>query len=365
MDVLYSFIGVNKKLDRLARDITFTQSINLVTTLSNEHNNSILDRFCLLILQRIQHNIECLTLNSLSVDRVLRTGNYSRLHKLSLVNLPIEMACRIFNDESSLVYIISHQITHLIVTINMDNIAEDILEMFKNVFTNIFRMFRNLIDFNYSWYSDLSYSAKAFIDLPFRPFYASNISCLNVRLNDLNDCICLLNGHLSQLHTFIVEIDWIRKTSVALNNKEIVPNLKCFSLISFRQTIEYDAKIVPLLRHMSKLEKLTLSLIVDRRNSFIDGNHLVNDILSKMLDLHTFIFNIITDRVIIEEEFLPTSDYILRPLIEKGYNAECYTDYSPMNNSQCHIYSLPFTFERMHMLTNKGGDPKTMNFSTI
>ncbi|CAF3885946.1 unnamed protein product, partial [Rotaria sp. Silwood1] len=56
-----------------------------------------------------------------------------------------------------------------------------------------------------------------------------------------------------------------------------VSNLKCFSLISFRETIEYDNKIVPLLR----------------RISFIDGNHLVNDILSNMSHLHTFIFNII------------------------------------------------------------------------
>ncbi|CAF4348834.1 unnamed protein product, partial [Adineta steineri] len=72
------------------------------TTLSNEHHNSILDRFCLLILQRIQHNIECLTLDSLSVDRVLRIGNYSKLHNLILVNLPIEMACRIFNGMLSI-----------------------------------------------------------------------------------------------------------------------------------------------------------------------------------------------------------------------------------------------------------------------
>ncbi|CAF1368911.1 unnamed protein product [Adineta steineri] len=356
MDVLYSCIGVNKKLDRLARDITFTQSINLVTTLSNEYDNSILDRFCLLILQRIQHNIQCLTFNSLSVERVLRIGNYSKLHKLSLVNLPIEMACHIFNDESSLVYSLRQQISHLTVTINIDNIAEDILEMFKNVFTNIFRMFKNLIDFNYSWYSHIWYSATAFIDLPSRPCYASNISCLNVRLNNLNDCICLLNADLSQLHTFIVEIDRISKTLMALNNTEIVSNLKCFSLISFRETIEYDTKIVPLLRHMSKLEKLTLSLIVDRRNSFIDGHHLVNDVLSEMSHLHTFIFNIITDRVIIEEEFLPTRDNILCPLIEKGYNADCYTDYCTINKGQCHIYSLPLTLERMDVFTNKFPD---------
>ncbi|CAF4018266.1 unnamed protein product, partial [Adineta steineri] len=186
--------------------------------------------------------------------------------------------------------------------------------------------------------------------------YASNISCLNVRLNNLNDCICLLNADLSQLHTFIVEIERISKTGMALNNTEIVSNLKCFSLISFRETIEYDTKIVPLLRHMSKLEKLTLSLIVDRRNSFIDGHYLVNDILSNMSHLHTFIFNIITKRVIIDEEFVPTRDNILHPLIEKGYNADCYTDYCTISNGQCHIYSLPFTLECMHTFTNKFPD---------
>jgi hypothetical protein len=140
-----------------------------------------------------------------------------------------------------------------------------------------------------------------------------------------------------------------------------VSNLKCFSLISFNETIEYDTKIVPLLRQMSKLEKLTLSLIVWRRVSFIDSNHLVNDILSKMSDLHKFVFNIITDKVIIDEEFLPTSDLILHPLIEKGYNVGCYADYCTMNKGQCHIYSLPFTLECMHMFTNKFPDGLFVN----
>ncbi len=101
MDVLYSLIGVNEKLDRLARDITFTQSIDLVRISSNEHNHSktksILNRFCIDILPRIQHNIECLTLDSLSIDRVLRIENYPKLHKITLVNLSLEMASRIFN----------------------------------------------------------------------------------------------------------------------------------------------------------------------------------------------------------------------------------------------------------------------------
>ncbi|CAF3328183.1 unnamed protein product, partial [Rotaria socialis] len=101
MDVLYSLIGVNRKLDSLVRDVTFTQSIDLVTILSNEHNDSrnksIFDRFCSDIIPRIQHNIESLTLDPLSIDRVLCIGNYSKLHKVALVNDQFEIATRIFN----------------------------------------------------------------------------------------------------------------------------------------------------------------------------------------------------------------------------------------------------------------------------
>ena len=78
---------------------------------------------------------------------------------------------------------------------------------------------------------------------------------------------------------------------------------------------------------MSQLEKLTLSLIVYDRTSFIDGTHLVNNILNKMSYLHTFIFNIITEYITIDEELLPTPDDIGRPLIQRGYNVNCYIDY--------------------------------------
>jgi len=113
----------------------------------------------------------------------------------------------------------------------------------------------------------------------------------------------------------------------------------------------YDDQIIPLLHEMSQLEKLTLYLVVYGRISFIDGTHLVNDILGKMSHLHAFIFNIITQTLPINQEFLPTSDEVLHPLIEKGYNADCYTAYNAIEMGQCHIYSLPFTMERMDIHT--------------
>ncbi|CAM4821197.1 unnamed protein product [Rotaria magnacalcarata] len=323
MDVLYSLIGVNKKLDSLVRDITFTQSIDLVTISSNEHNDSrnksILDRFCFDIIPRIQQNIESLILDPLSIDRVLCIGNYSKLYKVALVNVQFEIASRIFNNESSFVHNFKHQILDLTVTINEDRAGEHM----------------SLSNF----LSPTSYS--------------SNIVHLNVRVYNFNDCLCLLDGDLSQLHTFIVQVDTIYNTSMIINNMKTVSTLKHFSLTSYRRTREYDNKILPLLRQMLQLEKLTLSLRVCSRTSLIDGTHLLNDILSEMSHLHTFIFNIITQSTMINEELLPTPDDVSRPLIQRGYNVGCYTDFCQMEMCQCHIYSLPFTMERMDTLSNK------------
>jgi len=113
IDVLYSLVEVNQKLDRLAQNITFTRSIDLVTISSNEDNtsrtNAILNRFCSDILPRIQHNIECLTLDPLLIDRVLCVGNYPKLHKFTLVSLQLEMASLFFNGISFILLIFKIQ----------------------------------------------------------------------------------------------------------------------------------------------------------------------------------------------------------------------------------------------------------------
>jgi hypothetical protein len=100
-DVLYSLIAVDQKFDRLTRDIILTQSLDLTSKNSsndNDHSkmNSILDQICLQILPEIQHNIQCLTLDSWSMNRVLRIGQYPQLHKLTLVDLHIGMAYIMF-----------------------------------------------------------------------------------------------------------------------------------------------------------------------------------------------------------------------------------------------------------------------------
>ena len=105
---------------------------------------------------------------------------------------------------------------------------------------------------------------------------------------------------------------------------------------------------------MSRLEQLTLSLIVDDQTSFIDGTHLVNNIVNKMSNLHTFIVNIITEYITIDEELVPTPDDVERPLVQRGYHVNCYIDYdSGFGMGRCHIYTVPFTLDCMHIYSSK------------
>ncbi len=127
----------------------------------------------------------------------------------------------IYLDGSSFVYIFKHQISHLTVTINDTDrsTARYTQNLSTNVFTTIWIMFTNLTYLHFGL-QDICHSPPTFlIDFVSTTYYPSNIIHLNVRVRTFNDCLCLLNGHLCQLETFIVEVDLIRNTSMTINNK--------------------------------------------------------------------------------------------------------------------------------------------------
>ncbi|CAF1472478.1 unnamed protein product [Rotaria sordida] len=163
-------------------------------------------------------NIECLTLDPLSTDCVLRIGSYSKLHKLTLVNLQLEMASRIFNGGSSFVNIFKHKISHLTITINDGSTDQYIRKLSTNVLITIFTMFINLTYLHFCLKDICQYPPTSFFGLVSTTCYPSNIIHLNVRVRNFNDCLCLLDGHLCQLQTFIVEVDKIITTSMTINN---------------------------------------------------------------------------------------------------------------------------------------------------
>jgi hypothetical protein len=98
-ETLYSFIGVNKRFNRIAHDSIFTNHLTLMTFLNDSTYclpDLILDRFCLQILPKIHHKIKWLDLESTSMERILRVTNYPNLYGLGLYGIDVENAISLF-----------------------------------------------------------------------------------------------------------------------------------------------------------------------------------------------------------------------------------------------------------------------------
>ena len=107
IDVLFSFIGVNKRFDQLVRDPLYTRSIQLTEKNSKTNKyyslpDSTIDRYCLDILPQIHQYIECLILEPFSMERILLSCHYSRLRKLILTKINEDFIFRHFNGKTGM-----------------------------------------------------------------------------------------------------------------------------------------------------------------------------------------------------------------------------------------------------------------------
>lgn len=87
VDVLYSLMNVvNARLDRILHDTMFTKKIALVETTScvKRLNEKILDRFCLEILPKIHDQVQWLSVDSSSIERIFLAAEYSNLKQLDI-----------------------------------------------------------------------------------------------------------------------------------------------------------------------------------------------------------------------------------------------------------------------------------------
>jgi hypothetical protein len=102
IDVLYSLLGINnQRLDIIAHEQIFSNVLNFVSISQSTDeisliSPSILNRFCNDILPRIHENIKSLTLDSSSMECILRAGNYPNLTELKLFNFNKAIISRYF-----------------------------------------------------------------------------------------------------------------------------------------------------------------------------------------------------------------------------------------------------------------------------
>jgi len=91
IDLLYSLVGVNKRLNKVLRNVISNSTISLVKTSSTGRicpmKTLEIDRFCSYILPHMHYHIKMMVLECLSMERILLSGDYPNLCILGLVNL--------------------------------------------------------------------------------------------------------------------------------------------------------------------------------------------------------------------------------------------------------------------------------------
>jgi hypothetical protein len=103
---------------------------------------------------------------------------------------------------------------------------------------------------------------------------------------------------------------------------------------------------------MSHLEELTLNISIENRATFVDGTHIHNEILIHMPQLHTFIFHISTDVEIADGDHRLSYDDIQQTFNKVGYQQVAGIIQYGIHNGICHVFSLPFSFDRLERTGN-------------
>jgi hypothetical protein len=96
IEVLYSLMDINKRLNQITHDSIFTSHLSLLRHCPDHSiyplTDSMLDRFCSKILPEIHYKIKWINFESSSVKRILLATNYPNLYGLGLYNLDQETA---------------------------------------------------------------------------------------------------------------------------------------------------------------------------------------------------------------------------------------------------------------------------------
>ncbi|CAF1106670.1 unnamed protein product [Rotaria magnacalcarata] len=360
IDVLYSLVGVNQRLDQLIFDPLYICHLNVrVNSLLNSNSNianHIFDRICEKIIPWVHHKISKLTAQPLSMERILYRMNYPQLHFVSLVDFGQAILVQHLTGDTILRRLIINQITHLNAEINDDTTRELSDENNSNIFELILSLGKCLIDLTFSQsFRDREFEVPT-LNITSTGCVSLTLTKLKIKVNTFDDCLYVLDGRLQCLSTLIIDIFEIFDSSAIIDNTKKLPKLICFSLTSKCYTKFYENGIVSLLRRMSNLEELTLFLSIERTEpTYIDGIQLHDEVLIFMPQLNKLTFSIhtlvINKYVTID---LPSNDDIQHSFIKRKYQSVgSYADDKFTNSeSRCHIYSLPYQFDTFLHLAN-------------
>ncbi|CAF2941966.1 unnamed protein product [Rotaria sp. Silwood2] len=338
VDVLYSLFGINNdRLDSIAREETFSNILNFVSTVHNIIiNDSIVDRFCNKILPQICYNVKCLIVEPMFMERILLATHYSNLTELKLFNFQRVSSLQYFTDDSPFRHIFKQQITKLdLINEDWECAIESLIDYTKKVYAHILTCFENLEHLNVIQTSIRAYPGLAVRYLPSSVFSSSTLTYLCINVGTLTDCLCLLDGRLKQLTTFIVRV-YCMDIDSSINHT----------------MVEYDNNIVRLLRRMLYLEKLTLYLCIACQGAFIDPIYLLHEFTMYMSRLYSFNFYLSTENNTNDLIHYLSNNDVKRNHTNIGHQEVLDMVCFSVNTATYHIFTLPFEFAKLMSVGN-------------
>jgi hypothetical protein len=118
----------------------------------------------------------------------------------------------------SFIRIFKEQILHLVVTVIDKSESASLSDVAMNVYMRIFNLFSSVTHLDFVIKDDFRYPPFSLDDLPSTACFSSTIVHLSIRVLGFEDCLCLLDGRLNQLHTFIVDVYFISSSIDGLEN---------------------------------------------------------------------------------------------------------------------------------------------------
>ncbi|CAF5085951.1 unnamed protein product [Rotaria sp. Silwood1] len=354
IDVLHSLFGINnERLDSISREEIFSYTLNFT---SSVHDTTIIDsmlgRFCNHILPRIHYNVKCLIVEPASMERILLATPYPNLTELKIFNFQRDSSLHYFTDDSSLQHIFKQQITKLdLINKDCKHAVGSLKDYTKRVYAHILNYLGNLEHLNVVETSNLTYAWLSIRCLPSNTFSSLTLTYLCINVKTFSDCLCLLDGRLKQLTTFIVKFSYIDRNSSTIHNLNDLPNLKCFSVRCCCLIKEYDNKIVSLLHRMLYLEKLTLYLRIANQGIFIDPINLINEFSMCIPRLHSFKFYLSTENNRNDFVRYMSNNNIKQNYVNIGYE-EVSNIICAVDPTIYHIFTLPFEFDKLSFIGN-------------
>ncbi|CAF4901878.1 unnamed protein product, partial [Rotaria socialis] len=282
-------------------------------------DNQKLERFCLQILPSIRHRIEWLGVEASSMESILLCTSYPSLYGLGLHGIEENTALRIFTDETPLTRLLQDKITSLVIDtiLSEDTFTEECLHYGSS-----------------DWDQPL-FQIPATIS-------SSTLLELHVILETFTDCLYLLDGRFNSLQKLFVDVCRIVSPRIIIDNQKQIPNLKHFcSIVNGIQ-----------------IKELNLHLVVYCEKRFIDDYDLKRNIISHLLQLNKFVFNIQSRLPLNDQAYLSSNEHCQRSFngFKNNKIISCVDYFPDRKEGHCHIYSYPYPAKYYEYITNNFQD---------